>query len=210
MALSEPRAAQVGSSRLTIEAQAPPSEGAVYDLRRRTVGDPTSPGLHCFDSNHPPGATARLSDRLGQGTEVLPRASLAFLKLRVSESYNSAKVACNSRIGEQRRSRPRPRRKAARAEPKPGRPGGRPGRWRSAAFLRRIRRPRDDLCLFCSAHRRMTRSLLHFLELSGVGRVVDEVEEEERWAASDWCGSVPMAFLALFNQTAFLRVRGIS
>jgi len=49
----------------------------------------------------------------------------------------------------------------------------------------RIRRRRNDICWFCHDHKRMTRShvllctLLRFIELSGAGRVVDEVDVEE-------------------------------
>jgi hypothetical protein len=99
----------------------------------------------------------------------------------------------------------------------------RTGHWKSAVYLRRIRKRADDRCWYCTADRKMTRShvllhcsngrivaarqeawdgahpgsirvllsnprwekrLLNFIELSGIGRAMENGEdEEETWAA---------------------------
>jgi ribonuclease HI len=155
--------------------------------------------------------------------------SIAHLRLQVSEKYRTAKKTWNdepSNHGQGAIPPPPPKKSCMdKARNCIARTATqiRTGHWRSAVFLKRIKRRKDDNCWFCGGRAKMTRShallhcpnatlaaarveawegrnpggirvllsnprwerrLLRFLELSGVGRVVEEgLDEDEAYAA---------------------------
>jgi hypothetical protein len=141
------------------------------------------------------------------------------LKLQISERYNKAKERWNRNLAYLGKDSIPPKNGIARVASQI-----RSGHWKSAVYLKRIRKRDDDRCWYCFKNgRKMTRShvllhctnarlvsarqeawgrihpenvrillaspqwerrLLRFLELSGVGRMMDNGEdEEEAWAA---------------------------
>jgi hypothetical protein len=106
----------------------------------------------------------------------VPVASMAYLKLKISERFRKAKDASAAHHGTEEIPPP-PRKKScldhmrnslARTAAQI-----RTGHWRSAVYLKRIHKRADDKCWFCQGPARMTRShvLLH-------------CSAEKLWAAS--------------------------
>ena len=153
-----------------------------------------------------------------------PTTSLAYMKLQVSERFheNKKKWDEDPRNHGTEEIPPPPVKKSCMDRARNGiaRTAAqiRTGHWRSAVYLRRIKKGRDDKCWFCAGKAKMTRShallhcpnatlaaarveawegrnpggvrvllanprwerrLLRFLELSGVGRTVRGVDEDE-------------------------------
>jgi hypothetical protein len=91
--------------------------------------------------------------------------SLSHLKLQILEKFRKAKTAWHnipSRHGTEEIPPPPPRSPAWNALVRTA-AQIRTGHWRSAAYLKRIRKMTDDKCWFCRGPARMTRShvLLH-------------------------------------------------
>jgi hypothetical protein len=106
------------------------------------------------------------------GTErvaLAPYMSLAFLKLRVSERFRKAKERWHENLayygGEEIPPPPAKKSCLDRTRNAIARVAAqiRTGHWRSAVYLKRIRKRADDGCWFCPRQNRLTRSdvLLH-------------------------------------------------
>jgi hypothetical protein len=154
--------------------------------------------------------------------------SLTFLKTRISERYDKAKKIWNDNPNHRGKDAidPPPPKKSCLDGAKNGLARVvaqiRTGHWKSAVYLKRIKKRTDDRCWHCNMGRTMIRShvllhysnasivvakqdvwegvllgsirvllsnpcwekrLLHFLELSGVGRVLDNGKDEEETPA---------------------------
>jgi hypothetical protein len=93
----------------------------------------------------------------------IPVASLAHLKLRILECYRKAKETWHASPAHQEIPPPSPKKSCLDHMRNALARTAATGHWRSAVYLKRIRKRADDRCWFCSGPAKMTRShvLLH-------------------------------------------------